>query len=246
MFRNFRSFRPQRTFFTVIDETHRGIRLTLGKMTPTSNVGPGIRLYLPLIHDIYQFDMREQVVNLRSQECITSDNLTIHADVVFRYKVEEPRTVFLSLKNPDNVMATFVQTKVRDCISSMPMDSVLRDREKLSTLAMEDIRAKAATWGINFTSLNLSEIKFSEEMVRALGKVVEEKRNAESKLISAKADIEIAQMFKQASDIYGENQVTLRLRELHALQSIAKEKNMIVVIPDLLFNGKTQSNQSNI
>ena len=57
-------------------------------------------------------------------------------------------------------------------------------------------------------------------------------RNAEAKIINAKADVETAKQYDEAAKIYRENLVTLRLREYQLWHSVSKNPcTTIYVVP---------------
>ena len=72
-------------------------------------------------------------------------------------------------------------------------------------------------------------------MRRALAVKAEADRNAEAKIINAKADVETAKEYNEAAKIYEENPVTLRLREFQLWSSVSKNPNATMfVIPSNL------------
>jgi len=68
-----------------------------------------------------------------------------------------------------------------------------------------------------------------EEMMRAIAKQAEAKREKRSRIIIAEGEFQASKKMTEAAQIYEKTSTVLRLRELQTLAEIAREKNLIVV-----------------
>ena len=85
----------------IVRPTHRGLIERLGKYSRFA--GLGFNWIIPIIEQIYQVNVTEQMVDAEPQEIITNDNLNakVDAQVYFRVKSDE-ENVKNSIYNVNN------------------------------------------------------------------------------------------------------------------------------------------------
>jgi len=110
---------------------------------------------------------------------------------------------------------------------------------------MEKMSELQEHWGIKIKTVQLSDISFDETMKKAMAIEAETKRNADAKIVNAKADVVVAKEFEEAAKIYKENPLTMRLRELELWRSVSKNPaSTIIVVPSDIVNFFTNTNKS--
>lgn len=227
---------PKRNFFTVIDANERGVRLTLGKFNGQV-LQPGLRMLLPFIQSIGVIDVRDRVIALKPQKCISKDNVSFLADAVVSCQVVDAAKAVLGVKDLEGAIESLASLKVREITSTMTVQDILDRRVELGQTLKESLKSITERWGCEIHAVQIRDISFEDEMKRALAKEAEESRVARAKLISAQADIETAKKYSEAAAIYSENPVTLRLCEFQLWQNVAKEQgNFLAVIPSDVLN----------
>ena len=83
--------------FVLIPMREVGLLERLGKFKKQLN--PGFHLLIPFIDRVsYRHEMREQVLDIPSQSCITRDNVQVEVDGVVYLKVMERRSQLKYLK----------------------------------------------------------------------------------------------------------------------------------------------------
>src|SRR5438105_5037000 len=88
---------PKRYFLTVIQQYQRGIKLSFGQYKGT--LEPGLRLAIPIYHNIIHVDVREFIEQLPKQSLISDDNVTFYVDASVQYKIEDPVKAILNVAN---------------------------------------------------------------------------------------------------------------------------------------------------
>ncbi|OYT25386.1 MAG: membrane protease subunit, stomatin/prohibitin-like protein [Thermoprotei archaeon ex4572_64] len=84
------------------------------------------------------------------------------------------------------------------------------------------------------TSVVIKDIKLPETLIRAMAQAAEAERTRRAKVILAQADYEASQLYLKAAETYTKNNVSILLRQIDALIEIARERNLVIVVPSTL------------
>ena len=174
--------------------------------------------------------MRDRVQNLPHQEVITKDGVTCRVDAAIQYKVINAEKAVLGVCKPGHAVSDRAQVSLREVLGENSVDDILHQRGKLSSTIKDRLLHLENEWGIAIDMIQIKDLSFDESMTRAMAKEAEAERTAKSKVIHAKADIVTAEQYEKAAAIYNENPITMKLRELHLWQSVAKEKGTTLFI----------------
>src|SRR5438046_5542912 len=131
-----------RAIVHIVPEYQRLIVFRLGSFEKTA--GPGIVLLLPPpLQSVAQtVDLREFVVEIPQQTCITKDNAPIFIDFLIYQKVVEPKDSFLNIQNFRQAIQGIATTTLRAVVGNIPLDNVLANREQSNDelqLKLDDI-----------------------------------------------------------------------------------------------------------
>ncbi|XWV26035.1 hypothetical protein QJ857_gp1045 [Tupanvirus soda lake] len=231
----------KRTLFTIVPAYKQGIRLNFGKMA--SEIKPGIRLNIPFYHQIYTLDTREKVDTIPTMQVISADNVTYKVDASVQYKIVDTTKALLNVRNVENALMERCKMDLRDNLSSMTINDVLEKKSEISKSVLDTMSKIKENWGIEVSTIKIKDLEFDESMKRSMSTIAEATRQAEAKVINAKADIETAKQYNEAAKIYSENPMTVRLREFQLWNSVSKNPgSTIYVVPSNLmdFLGKSK------
>lgn len=219
-----------RNIVTIIPQYMEGVRMNFGKLGKI--LQPGLRLKIPIYHQVYKVDMREDIVKIPKQSLVSADNVTIHIDASVQYKVVDAKKSVLNVSNVEYSLTERCQMQLRNLLSSMNVNDILHKQGDISRTIINDLTQVENNWGIKIISVQIKDISFDESMKRAMATQAEANRQAEAKLINARADVETAKLYKEAAESYSENEVSLRLREFQLWSSVSKNpNNTIYVVP---------------
>ena len=99
-------------------------------------------------------------------------------------------------------------------------------RDRLNRTVQEDDKP----WGITVKAVQINDISLPEELIRAMAAIAEAQREREARILKATGEQEAATKFAEASKIYGENPLAIRLRELQTYTEIGRENNSLVIV----------------
>lgn len=231
----FKSICNKRNFFKVVPETKKGVKLFLGKFD--REVGAGFNIDLPFFHQIWLIDMRERIMQIPEMKIVSLDNVTYRVEGSIQFKIVDPKKALLNVQYVDQNTVEKCKMELRSLLGSMEINDVLRSRSTVSDETKKRLSKIEHDWGIEILATEITDIKFDESMTKAMAVKAESDRMAEAKIINAKADVATAKQYSEAAKIYGENPITMRLREFQLWSSVSKNPGATVyVVPSNLLD----------
>jgi regulator of protease activity HflC (stomatin/prohibitin superfamily) len=216
----------------VVPEYQRIVKLRLGKFKGI--YGPGIVFIIPIIDTPITVDLRVVSIDLSSQRALTKDNVEVSIDAAVYMRVIDAAKAVLSVTDYRSATATLGAAVLRDVIGMVDLDTLLTQREEVARKIASIIDEHVSPWGVKVTAVAIKDIKLPDTLIRAMAAQAEAERMRRAKVILAQADYEASQMYLRAAETYTKNPISLTLRQLDTLLEIAKEHNLILVVPSSL------------
>lgn len=210
-----------------------GLISRFGKVVRT--VDPGLVKVNVCSENLKVVDIKIQLVSVPRQNCVTKDNVSVEIEAVISWHVVQPYRAAFGVADVRNALVERAQTTLRQVVGGRLLQTVITDREGLAAEIQEILEATAETWGVNIESILLKDITFSQELQNLLSSAATQKRIGESKVIAARAEVEAAKLMRQAADILA-SPAAMQIRQLDALQSMAKNANSKVVFVPMNLN----------
>src|SRR5205809_5765577 len=147
-----------RAIIHIVPEYQRLIVFRLGSFEKTA--GPGIVLLLPPpIQSVAQtVDLREFVVEIPQQTCITKDNAPISIDFLVYSKVFDPEESVTAVTSFSGASQALAATTLRAVIGDIPLDDVLAKREEINNTLRAKLDEVTHRWGVKITNVEIREI----------------------------------------------------------------------------------------
>jgi regulator of protease activity HflC (stomatin/prohibitin superfamily) len=197
-----------RSIVHIVAEYQRLVVFSFGRFQGVR--GPGLVLLLPPpIQFVAQtVDLREFVVEIPQQTCITKDNAPISIDFLIYQKVVDAKDSFLNIQNFRTAIQGIATTTLRAVVGNIPLDDVLAKREQIN----EELRVKlddiTHRWGVKVTNVEIKELTPPRDVQDAMNRQLTAERTrravvteAEGKKTSA---ILVADGAKQAAILEAE------------------------------------------
>jgi regulator of protease activity HflC (stomatin/prohibitin superfamily) len=174
-----------RAIIHIVPEYQRLIVFRLGSFEKTA--GPGIVLLLPPpVQSVAQtVDLREFVVEIPQQTCITKDNAPISIDFLIYQKVVEPKDSFLNIQNFRQAIQGIATTTLRAVVGNIPLDDVLAKREQINEelrIKLDDITHR---WGVKVTNVEIKELTPPRDVQEAMNRQLTAERTRRASVTEA-------------------------------------------------------------
>ncbi|MGA2674932.1 MAG: slipin family protein [Terracidiphilus sp.] len=214
----------------ILREYERGVIFRLGRALPTPK-GPGIILVFRPLDQMVRISLRQQVLEVPSQDVITRDNVTLKVNAVVTLYVVNPNDAAIKVENYVYQTSQFAQTTLRSVLGEVELDELLSHRDKLNLRIQTIIDQRTEPFGVKVVSVEVKQVDLPEQMLRAMAKQAEAERERRSKIIHAEGEFNAAQKLVDAAALMATQPMTLQLRYLQTLTEIGVEKNTTIVFP---------------
>ncbi|HET8865087.1 MAG TPA: stomatin-like protein [Gracilimonas sp.] len=204
--------------FQIVEFREEVIQERLGKYKKT--LKPGFHFLIPFVdRPAYSQEMREQVLDVPSQTCITKDNIEVSVDGLVYLKVMNSHKASYGISNYQAAAVNLAQTTMRSEIGKMTLDDTFSEREKMNENIVREIDKAADPWGIKVMRYELKNIRPSSEIVDTMERQMEAER-------AKRAEITNSEGHRQAR-IYeseGEQQSQVLISEANRQKRINEAK----------------------
>src|SRR6185503_8399911 len=198
-----------RTIIHIVPEYQRLVVLFFGRFQSIS--GPGLVLLLPPPIQTSQIvDLREFVVEIPQQTCISKDNAPISIDFLIYQKVVEASDAVLKVQNFRAAVQGIATTTLRAVIGDIALDDVLSKREQINEVLRTKLDEVTQRWGVKVTTVEIREITPPRDIQDAMNRQMSAERNRRAAILEAEGKkqsaILVAEGDKQSNILQAEGQ----------------------------------------
>ena len=206
---------------------------------------PGLSILLPGVERVVSHEsLKERVLDIPSQQCITKDNVSIEVDAVVYWQLLKHEQGYYSVENLSSAMVNLVLTQIRTEMGKLDLDQTFTTRTEVNELLLKELDEATDPWGVKVKRVEMRDIipsKGVKEAMEAQMTAEREKRAAilrsegekEAVLNNARAEAESlvldAQARKEAvllsAEANAQKQTILASANSEAALSIAKAIN---------------------
>ncbi|BCM23845.1 SPFH domain-containing protein [Methyloradius palustris] len=222
---------------------------------------PGLNLIFPWIDRVsYRVTTKDIILDVPQQEVITRDNAVILANAIAFIKVSNIERSVYGIENFQVAMRNMVQTSLRSIIGGMDLNQALTSRDRIKAELKVAIADEALDWGLTVKSVEIQDIKPSQNMQHAMEQQASAERervavvtcaegekqslilNAEARLEAARKDAEAQEIAAKASaesirliaEAVKENNSSATFllgdRYIQALQKVSDSNNAKIIL----------------
>ena len=162
--------------FIVIPMRETVVKERLGKFAGLMT--PGFHFMIPFVdRAAYRHEMREQVIDIPPQTCITRDNIQVEVDGVVYLKVVDAMKASYGIGNYRIASINLAQTTMRSEIGKLTLDETFSEREAINDNIVREIDKASDPWGIKMIRYEIRNITPSPQVIQTMEKQMEAERN---------------------------------------------------------------------
>ncbi len=120
---------------------------------------PGLNFVVPFIDKVvYQDTIREKVLDVPAQSCITRDNVSITVDAVVYWRIMDMYKAFYKVENLRDAMVNLVLTQIRSEMGKLELDQTFTARTEINEILLRELDIATDPWGVKVTRVELRDI----------------------------------------------------------------------------------------
>jgi regulator of protease activity HflC (stomatin/prohibitin superfamily) len=107
---------------------------------------------------VYQQTIREKVLEVPPQACITRDNVSFTVDAVVYWRVVDLEKACYKVENLQSAMINMVLTQIRAEMGQLDLEQTFTARSQVNELLLRDLDIVTDPWGVKVTRVELRDI----------------------------------------------------------------------------------------
>lgn len=183
-----------------------------------SNLSAGLHFIVPFIDVIrYRHSLKEIVLDIPAQACITRDNVGVGVDGVLFFRVIDPMKASYGISDYIQGVVQLAQTTLRSEIGKIDLDRTFEEREKINSAVIMAIDHATEPWGVKVLRYEIKSIQPQKDVLDAMEKQMRAEREKRAKILESEADrdskINRAEGIKQETIKNSEAEKTKQINE---------------------------------
>jgi len=141
----------------------------LGRYRETLNAG--INTIIPFIDSIaYKHSLKEVVIDVPEQVCITKDNVQVGLDGIVYIQVVDAKLASYGISNYLAGITQLAQTTMRSEIGKIMLEKTFEERAAINTAVVTEVDKAAQSWGVKILRYEIKNINPPKNIIAAMEK----------------------------------------------------------------------------
>lgn len=159
----------------------------LGKFQ--ASLQAGLHFVIPFVDVIrYRHSLKEIVLDIPAQVCITRDNVSVGIDGVLFFRVVDPIKASYGISDYIQAVVQLAQTTLRSEIGKIDLDRSFEERDKINAAVIMAIDQATEPWGVKVLRYELKSIQPPKDVLDAMEKQMRAEREKRANILTSEAD----------------------------------------------------------
>ncbi|WP_353929362.1 stomatin-like protein [Okeanomitos corallinicola TIOX110] len=156
-------------------------------------LGPGLSMINPFFDNVvYKQTIREKVLDIPPQQCITRDNVSITVDAVVYWRIVDMEKSYYKVENLQSAMVNLVLTQIRAEMGQLELDQTFTARNQINELLLRELDISTDPWGVKVTRVELRDIVPSKAVQDSMELQMSAERKKRAAILTSEGDRESA------------------------------------------------------
>jgi regulator of protease activity HflC (stomatin/prohibitin superfamily) len=215
----------------ICSEWERKVVLRLGRFGGVR--GPGIFFLLPYVETTpFTIDTRVVTTAFQAEQTLTKDGASVTVDAIMYWRIVDAGRAAIQVANYVQAVMGAAAGALRDIIGRNDLSTVLSQRRELDEQLTYILDEQTEPWGIKVQSVQLRDIKVPDNLQDALSRMAQAERERQARVILGESEVQVAQQFSQAGEVYRLHPTALHLRGMNMLyETMRSGVATVIVVP---------------
>ncbi|MEL7512903.1 MAG: SPFH domain-containing protein, partial [Cyanobacteria bacterium J06554_3] len=152
----------------IVNQSDEALVETLGRYSG-KKLTPGMNFTVPFVQRVvFKETVREKVLDVPPQQCITRDNVSISVDAVVYWRIVDMEKAYYKVENLKSAMVNLVLTQIRSEMGKLELDETFTARAEINELLLRELDISTDPWGVKVTRVELRDIAPSKAVQDAM------------------------------------------------------------------------------
>lgn len=176
----------------IITQGNEALVEMLGKYNG-KKLKPGLNYIIPVLERVaYQQTIRERVLDIPPQSCITRDNVSITVDAVVYWRILDLEKAYYKVENLQAAMVNLVLTQIRAEMGKLELDETFTARSQINEILLRELDEATDPWGVKVTRVELRDIIPSKAVQESMELQMSAERRKRAAILTSEGDRESA------------------------------------------------------
>jgi regulator of protease activity HflC (stomatin/prohibitin superfamily) len=154
-------------------------------------LAPGLSFVLPGVEKVVSNQsLRERVLDIPPQQCITRDNVSIEVDAVVYWQLLEHERAYYAVDNLQAAMVNLVLTQIRAEMGKLDLDQTFTTRSEVNEVLLRELDEATDPWGVKVTRVELRDIQPSPGVQQAMEQQMTAEREKRAAILRSEGEKE--------------------------------------------------------
>jgi regulator of protease activity HflC (stomatin/prohibitin superfamily) len=152
---------------------------------------PGLSIVLPVVEKVVSHEsLKERVLDIPPQQCITRDNVAIEVDAVVYWQLLEHARAYYGVDNLQAAMVNLVLTQIRAEMGKLDLDQTFTTRSEVNETLLKELDQATDPWGVKVTRVELRDIQPSRGVQQAMEQQMTAEREKRAAILRSEGERE--------------------------------------------------------
>lgn len=176
----------------IINQGNEALVETLGRYSG-KKLQPGLNYVIPGVQRVvYRETIREKVLDIPPQTCITRDNVSITVDAVVYWRIMDMERAWYKVEDLRAAMVNLVLTQIRSEMGQLELDQTFTARSEINEILLRELDIATDPWGVKVTRVELRDIVPSKAVQDSMELQMSAERRKRAAILTSEGERESA------------------------------------------------------
>jgi regulator of protease activity HflC (stomatin/prohibitin superfamily) len=152
-------------------------------------LSPGLNFVVPFLDKVvYKDTIRDKILDVPPQSCITKDNVAISVDAVVYWRIVDMEKAYYKIENLQLGMENLVLTQIRSEIGKLELDETFVARTEINNILLRELDTATDPWGVKVLRVELKDITPSTAVQQSMEQQMTAERKKRAIILNSEGE----------------------------------------------------------